>query len=340
LKQVSILLALAGLMLGTGVVGWFGFDRVGAATVSVGWRGFALLAACQVGLFGILGLAWRAIMPHRMATLRAITWGRMVRDAAANCLPFAMMGGIAAGARAVVPHGLGWPQAVGSSIVDVTAEFLGQIAFVAVGLIVLLVRAPGSELTLPLAIGLAAAVASGAAFVWLQLGAGRLFRALGGRIAGGRLAGATEHVERLHVELASLYSRSGRLAIGALLHLLGWFGTGIVAWIAYRLLGADIDLGAVLAIEALLQVLLTAAFLVPGSIGVQEAGYASIGAAFGLPPEISLGVSLLRRARDLALGIPILLIWQFAEARRAIGGPLAWPVPAKQPGRRGVERAR
>jgi hypothetical protein len=49
---------------------------------------------------------------------------------------------------------------------------------------------------------------------------------------------------------------------------------------------------------------------------VQEAGYAGLGALFGIPPEISLGVSLLRRARDLALGIPILLIWQLVEVRR------------------------
>jgi uncharacterized membrane protein YbhN (UPF0104 family) len=119
-------------------------------------------------------------------------------------------------------------------------------------------------------------------------------------------------------ELTGFYQRSRRLALGSAIHFLGWLGTGLVGWVAYRLLGADIDLGSVLAIEALLQVLLTAAFLVPGAIGVQEAGYASIGAAFGLPPELSLGVSLLRRARDLALGIPILLIWQILEARRMI----------------------
>jgi hypothetical protein len=71
-----------------------------------------------------------------------------------------------------------------------------------------------------------------------------------------------------------------------------------------------------LAIEALLHVLLVPASVVPGYAGIQEAGYAGIGALFGVPPELSLGVSLLRRARDIALGIPILLIWQLAEARQ------------------------
>jgi glycosyltransferase 2 family protein len=323
LKSISILLALAGLVLGTAVVGWFGFDRVVEATLSVGWSGLLLLAACQMALFAILGLAWLAIMPRRSGFVWVMTWGRMVRDSAANCLPFALMGGMVAGARAVSVNGIGWPQAIGSSIVDVTAEFLAQIAFVALGLIVLLVRMPDSALTVPLAIGLGAAVAGGAVFIWLQLGAGRAFRALSGLIASDRFADASAHVDRIQSELAKLYARSGRLALGVAIHLIGWIGTGVSGWIAYRLLGADVDLASVLVIEALLQVLLTAAFLVPGNIGVQEAGYASIGAAFGLPPEISLGVSLLRRARDLALGIPILLIWQLAEARRVLSSPLA-----------------
>ncbi len=58
------------------------------------------------------------------------------------------------------------------------------------------------------------------------------------------------------------------------------------------------------------------AFLVPVNAGVQEAGYAGLGAIFGIAPELSLAVSLVRRARDLALGVPILLVWQFLEMRR------------------------
>jgi hypothetical protein len=81
------------------------------------------------------------------------------------------------------------------------------------------------------------------------------------------------------------------------------------------LLGVPIDLESALAIEALLSALAALAFLVPVNAGVQEAGYAGLGAIFGVPPEISLSVSLIRRARDLAIGVPLLLIWQFAEFR-------------------------
>jgi uncharacterized membrane protein YbhN (UPF0104 family) len=77
-----------------------------------------------------------------------------------------------------------------------------------------------------------------------------------------------------------------------------------------------------MAIEGLLHVMLAAAVLVPASAGVQEAGYVALGALFGVPPEVSLGASLIRRARDIAIGIPILLIWQIFEARRLSVAPL------------------
>ena len=35
-----------------------------------------------------------------------------------------------------------------------------------------------------------------------------------------------------------------------------------------------------------------------------------------VPPDIALGMSLLRRAKDLAIGVPVLLVWQFLEVRR------------------------
>jgi hypothetical protein len=49
---------------------------------------------------------------------------------------------------------------------------------------------------------------------------------------------------------------------------------------------------------------------------VQEAGYAGLGIVFGIPPELSLGVSLVRRGRDLVVGVPILLVWQLLEMRQ------------------------
>ena len=90
----------------------------------------------------------------------------------------------------------------------------------------------------------------------------------------------------------------------------------MAGWIAYHALGVPIDFDDALAIEALLAAIAAMSFLVPMNAGVQEAGYAGLGAIFGVPVELSLAVSLVRRARDIVVGVPILLLWQYLEVRR------------------------
>jgi glycosyltransferase 2 family protein len=317
LKTISAALAVLGLVLATVMVGYYGFGTVVRSTVAVGGSGFALVVAWQLSLFVVLGAAWDVIVPRqKSAPPWVFLWGRMVRDSAANCLPFSQMGGFVLGARAVRLHGIRWPVAVASTIVDVTTEMFAQIAFAAIGLAILLVRAPHSSLVRPLAAVLVVALAAGLGFIWAQHRAGPAVSRLGRRMAQEWFAEAGKGIDAVHIELGRIYGRPLRLALGSVLHLLGWIGTGVAGWLAYRLLGAPIDLVSVLAVEALLNATLAMAFLVPGGIGVQEAGYALFGTIFGLPAELSLSVSLLRRARDLTIGVPVLLIWQMAEARR------------------------
>ncbi|HEX2941955.1 MAG TPA: lysylphosphatidylglycerol synthase domain-containing protein, partial [Rhodopila sp.] len=117
-------------------------------------------------------------------------------------------------------------------------------------------------------------------------------------------------------EMTLIYGHALRLAAGFSLHLVGWICAGISDWIIYHALGVPIDVDDALAIEALLSAAAAVAFLVPVNAGVQEAGYAGLGAIFGVAPELSLAVSLVRRARDIAVGVPILLVWQYVEVRR------------------------
>ncbi|MBV8589770.1 MAG: flippase-like domain-containing protein, partial [Acetobacteraceae bacterium] len=284
MKRLSVALALGGLALGTILIGWFGFGRVFDEVLSIGWGGFWLLVACQMLIFLALGLAWDTIAPDLGSASRSqirrpwvFLWGRMVRDSAANCLPLTQMGGFVLGARAVTLHGIGWPLATASTIVDVTAETLAQVAFVAMALFILLAHEPESSLAPPLSAGLGLSVAAMAAFIWLQQGAGVIFTKLSRRIAGHWLSDAESRLTQLQDEFTTIYSRPGRLALGSALHLLGWLLTGLSSWITYQLLGIDIEPLDALAIEGLLSVVLAIAVLVPAYAGVQEAAYAGLG---------------------------------------------------------------
>jgi len=153
-------------------------------------------------------------------------------------------------------------------------------------------------------------------FVVMQQGVGGIFRFLGARIAAPWFEQVTGHADRLQEQVDTIYAHVPRLLAAFVVHLAAWIATAGASWMAYRLVGLDIDFASAMAIEALLHAALTATFMVPGGIGVQELVYASLGSVFGCPPEFSLAVSLLRRARDIALGVPILLLWQLVEARR------------------------
>jgi putative membrane protein len=316
MKRLPYILALAGVLIALLLVAWFGFGNVAAAVSRIGWPEFGLILGWQLVLFVILGLAWDVIMPARYARRPWVqVWGRMVRDASANCLPFSQVGGFVFGVRAVTLQGVEWHTATASTVVDVTAEFLAQIAFAGIGLAILLARAPASSLAVPLEVGLALAVMACFAFVWLQQGAAPIFARISRRIAGRWFADAQERVAVLQAELGLIYGHTTRLVLGFLVHLIGWLGTGVAGWIGYHALGVPIDFDDALAIEALLAAATAVAFLVPVNAGVQEAGYAGLGAIFGVPPELSLGVSIIRRARDLTVGVPILLLWQYLEMR-------------------------
>lgn len=317
MKLLSYLLAVLGLVLASVLVSYFGFDNVVAAVGRVGWSQFGAICVWQLVIFVVAGMAWDVITPGRpLRRVWVMVWGRMVRDASANCLPFSQVGAFVFGARAVTLHGVPWHTAAASTAVDVTAEFLAQIAFVAIGLGVLLARAPGSQLAVPLEVGIGLAVLACFGFIWAQKGAAPIFARIGRRIAGRWFGDAEDRVAIFQTELALIYGHTGKLALGFFIHLIGWLCTGVSGWITYQALGVPIDFDDAMAIEALLAAMAAVTFLVPVNAGTQEAGYAGLGAIFGIPPDLSLGVSLVRRARDVVVGVPILLVWQFVEVRR------------------------
>ncbi len=53
----------------------------------------------------------------------------------------------------------------------------------------------------------------------------------------------------------------------------------------------------------------------PGGLGIQEGGLVLIGSQLGLTPELALALSLAKRARELLVGVPCLIVWQTGEGR-------------------------
>jgi putative membrane protein len=317
-KLRVVIVALLGLALAIYLVASTGFGPVFSAVAAVGWGGFALLCLYALALFVVLGCAWYVLLPESaLADLRIFVWARMVREAATDVLPFSQLGGLVLGARAAILHGVADFWVYSSTIVDVTTEMLAQIVYVALGVLILDLRAPptssAQSLIKGLLIGVVCAAAAAAIFLLLQRHGHRLVEKFTARI----LPGALRHTTAVGTALGSIYRSRARVGASILLHAVGWIGSAIGAWIAFRLIGVRVDLKSVFALEGLVSAIRSTAVIIPHALGAQEAAYTILSPLFGIGAEFGLAVSVLKRARDLAIGIPIILIWQAIEGHRA-----------------------
>jgi hypothetical protein len=141
-----------------------------------------------------------------------------------------------------------------------------------------------------------------------------------GKLAARLLRGAGAAAAAVAANFDAIYRAPVRVVLSSAVHLAGWIASAIGTWIAFRLIGTRVELTSVVAIESLVCAARSAAVFVPNALGVQEAAYAVLAPLFGVGAEFGLAVSLLKRARDIAVGVPILLVWQAVEGQRALAG--------------------
>jgi putative membrane protein len=314
MKIATILAAIAGLILGTVIVGYYGFGAVIDALGTIGWGGFLVILFYKFWLYLLLGLGWWVIAPQPRDSLRAYIWGRLVRDSSSEILPFSQIGGFIMGARAAtLLKGPSSTMAFATTVVDVTIEVMAQLAYTLVGLALLMQFRPQADLVYPVAVGIAIGMVVILGFVLLQRRGAAGVEKLSKRLAASWLPGAAAKAKPLQDALDSIYAQRGGLVTGFLLHTVAWIASAFEAWIALRFMGVDLSIAAILTIESLLYAIRSVAFAVPNAVGVQEGAYVMLGGMFGLPPEMALALSLLKRGRDLVIGIPVLITWQALE---------------------------
>ncbi|WP_174279870.1 lysylphosphatidylglycerol synthase domain-containing protein [Sphingomonas bacterium] len=320
--------ARAGVLLATMAgmaAAWWAFGRAGLASVAtvalrLGPGGFVLFCAWALATFVLLGAAWLAAAPGEGAgRLGLFAWARMIREAVSDLLPLSQLGGIVVSARTLVQAGVPVPVTCGSLMADLVTEMASQLALTLLGLalMVSILAGPGSgsgELR-PLVIGgMAVMVTIMAGFFLAQ----RHGLALVGRLAARLVPGSVAGMAEIETARAHVFSRPRRIASAFALNMLAWLATVGGAWLALRLMHAPLSFGRTLSLEVLIFTLRSVAFAVPGAIGFQEAGYTLAAPLLGLPAEAALALSLAKRARDVAIGVPSLLVWQLSEARAVL----------------------
>lgn len=332
--RIAVLLLLVGVAAATGLVAWFNAGAILATLVAIGWGGFVLICAFHFCLIAINGVAWHVLTPD-VAPRRwpIFIWARLVRTAAAEVLPLSQLGGPAAGIRLAILHGVPAGVAAAAVIVDVAIEFLTQLAYAVIGLLLLVTARPATDLLLPAAAWVVVAAGLCGAFLLAQRRGSRLLERFEPLIARHFSDALPGKIESVTAALARIHADRTRLVVAAALHFGEWLATGAEAWLALHLMSIPISFTAATGLEGLLYAVRSVAFMVPLAAGVQEGGYLLVGAAFGLAPDQALALSLLKRGRDLALGVPPLLGWQVLEGGEWWRGRGTSPRAASSPER-------
>jgi len=318
-RTATIVAAMIGLAVATAVIGYFNFGAVLKAMAPIGVGGFLAVIAAQAILFIPLGIAWWLVAPSEpFGRTSAFVWARLLREASSDVLPFSQLGAIVIAGRAAVLGGVDASVAIGSITVDITIEMIGQLTYTLIGIGLLahhLGFAAFSHSLAPAAVGgvvIALVMVGGVIFV--QRRGLNLVMGLVNRLP--PVAG--RHADAVIAAIKAAHAAPIRMSLSLVLHLTCWFGAAAGTWLILDLIGHPLPYWSVVAIESLLFAARNVAFIAPSGLGVQEGAYALLGPLFGLPAEAALALSLLKRARDIAIGVPMLLSWQLLENRRVL----------------------
>ncbi|WP_414450072.1 HpnL family protein [Burkholderia sp. 22PA0099] len=285
----------------------------------IGRAGFVLLWLVPFHLVPLLldAQAWRLLLDRR-APLPFLWWIATIREAVNRLLPTVGVGGEIVGirlARWKVPDA---SFVTASVIVEVLITVSVQYAFSAIGLVMLLALTDtgggGSARTIALALVLSLPIPA-VCFVLLRRGG--IFHTIE-RFAG-KLLGDTSALlqgidgKRLDADITGLLKRTGLLARAFLLQLIAYIIGALEIYWALELLGHRVPVGGAIAIEAMIQAVRHAAFMVPGGVGVQEGTIVVLAQLFGVDRETAFSLALVRRARELLFGGLALASWQIVE---------------------------
>jgi putative membrane protein len=296
-----------------------GAAQVAHAMLVVGWW------LIPITLFHLVpmvfsALSWRELLPAA-SHLDAVTviWIRWIRESINSLLPVASIGGDVASVRLAHLQGVPGAPAAASMVVDTTVGVVTQLIFVLSGVGLLLLRSTERG-----ALAVASMVLIGAGTFFVAIAAFVLFQHRGLFI---EFAKFTRRLlpEKWHSTfvasasavddaVVTAYRSAWVMVRASLWRLIGWAaGTGEV-WLVMQSLGHPIGVIDSFILESLGSGVRAAAFMMPGALGAQEASFILFGALFGLPADTALAISLSKRVRELALGLPGLLVWHWIEA--------------------------
>ena len=318
IKVIIYLLGFGGAALFTILLVRQGVMSVGSAVATAGWAIAGIAAFHFVPIF-IDAIAWHVLFPKAVRPrLQSLFWMRWIGESISNLVPSAAVGGDIVRTRLAAIYGAPLATAAATVIADITLGIVMQIPFTLLGLVLLVDVTGRTSFVGPTLFGTLLGLVAVVGFFFAQRKG--MFRFVSALIA--RLVKSPEwnslvqSGETLDQSVRSLYARRRGVFACCAWTMVSLVGSSGEIWIALRALGAEATFLNALILQSMAMTIRSAAFAVPGQLGVQESGYLVVGNLLGLPGETAFAISLIARFRDLAVGIPALVTWQLIEGRR------------------------
>ncbi|MGF6856397.1 lysylphosphatidylglycerol synthase domain-containing protein [Paraburkholderia sp. CI3] len=318
MKHLGRAAALAGLLISLWLV-WREDPRAVLSALRAAGAGLVVAALAHVLPMIANACDWRSLIRGANRP----SFGRMlhlvwVRESVNCMLPVARIGGELVSFRMFKRWGVRPSTAVASTIVDMQLTVISQLMFTMVGIGFLFANAQSGALRLAgqLAWGVVALTPVLLLFGLVQHANPfeRITR-VANRVTSGKLTALVGHSAQIDQSIKVIWRRRAVV----LRYLFFWQPlqcvlTSLEIWLALYFLGARVTLVEAIVIESLIQAVSSAAFFVPGGLGVQEGAFVLIGGALGLDPATCLALAAARRIRDLLIFVPGLIAWQLFEA--------------------------
>jgi putative membrane protein len=317
--QLTIyLLGFAGAVLFTALLIRQGVKSVGATVATAGW-GIAAVAAFHFVPLFLDTVAWWVLFPEaERPRLQSLFWMRWIGESVSNLVPSAAVGGDIVRARLATITGTPMAVSAATVIADITLGVITQIIFTLLGL-VLLVRATGwTSLVGPTLMGALVGVAAVTGFYFVQrLGMFRILSTIIAKLVRSKeWSSLVQSGDTLDQTVRAVYARRKGVIACCVWTVVSLIVSSGEIWIALHALRVPATFINAVILQSMAMTVKSAAFPVPGALGVQESGYLVIGKLLGIQGEKAFAISLIARFRDLAVGIPGLIAWQLIEGRR------------------------
>ncbi len=327
MRLLTAILLFAGVVLFGVILSRSDLSQVWEYVRQLGWLGVAAVLGIYCVSFTCDISAWSLTFRGHRTSLRWLSrlWRvQMVGEALNNVTPLGSLGGEPVKAALLNRHyGIGYRESAATLVLAQTIAIIAQILFMSASF-VLMLRSDALDDSYRIAAGGALFVLCVLIGLFFGVQRFRVASRTGGWLGRGRMGERLQRalgvVEDVEDRLVAFYVETrGRFAGAVALQLINWMLGALEIYVVLHLLGYPVAFTDAWLIEGTVVLVRSALFLVPGSVGTQEATFLIVCGAITGSPDVALAMALIRRARELLwVCLGLLIGWAFSLRKRMV----------------------